>query len=178
MSKQLVNHYQDYLKNGGQKPSLRWAKLGGCDLSGCDLRGADLHWSNLRGCDLRGADLRGCDLHGCDLHGANLSECDLSECDLSECDLRGCDLRGCDLRGANLSESKGLEYSQCSFSHHGETGRQLLLVKIGGELVFFCGCFAGSPDDLGKYILNGEETMGKSRKLAMDFCLSAINFKS
>jgi hypothetical protein len=105
------------------------------------------------------ADLTFADLYGANFTGANLSGAKLTNAFLSE---------------AILMECEGLDYSSCTFAGHGEYGRQLSLVKINDELVFFCGCFKGSPKELKKYIENGEEKYKKSRTLAMEFCLSAI----
>lgn len=115
--------------------------------------------ANLRDANLRDADLRGANLRGANLCGANL---------------RGADLRDADLSYANLSESRGIEYAQCAWFGHGERGRQLLAVRINGEIIFYCGCFSGTASDLIRYILDGETKYRESRYKAMDFLLSCF----
>ena len=137
---------------------------------------------DLCGADLRGADLRGANLHGTDLCGANLRGADLSEANLRYTDLRGADLReaclrGADLSGADLRRARGLIYAQISFTGHGESGRQLLAVKIDEQVIFFCGCFSGTEADLRVYIENGEENLKASRIFALETCLKAIEFQ-
>ena len=124
-----------------------------------DLRGADLQWTNLREADLQWANLQWASLRGADLSGANLRGADLSEANLS---------------GANLREAIGVTFAQCSFSAHGERGRQLLGVVIDGTLRLFCGCFSGTLAELDAYIEAGEECYKPSRKLARDFIAAAI----
>lgn len=94
--------------------------------------------------------------------------------DFTGADLRGANLRGADLRGADLAESKGIEYAHCAWTGHGEHGRQLLAVRIEGEIRFFCGCFAGNAADLIRYILDGDERYRESRYKAMDFLISCF----
>ena len=138
--------------------------------------------SDLCSADLRGADLRGANLHGIDLRGADLREADLSDANLRCIDLRGADLRqaclrGADLSGADLRRARGLIYAQISFTGHGESGRQLLAVKIDEQVIFFCGCFSGTEADLRVYIENGEENLKASRIFALETCLKAIEFQ-
>ena len=90
---------------------------------------------------------------------ANLSEANLSEADLSEANLRG---------------AKGIIYAQVSFNWHGERGRQLSAVKIGEEVILFCGCFKGSEDDLKKYIRDSKEEYIASRTSALNAVMSLI----
>ena len=171
--------------------SFHGADLRGANLSYTYLRSADLRGANLSNADLRGANLRGADLGNADLSGANLSNANLSNADLSGADLRGVNLRGvnlynanlsnANLRGANLanaqlSTSRGLNYAQCSFTGHGECGRQLTLVEINNELVFFCGCFRGTESDLRLYIEGGLPEYRESRLAAMNFLLSVVEF--
>ena len=113
------------------------------------LQEANLRWADLSGADLRWADLRWADLSGADLRGANLSE-------------------------ANLSGAKGIIYAQVSFNWHGERGRQLSAVKIGEEVILFCGCFKGSEDDLKKYIRDSKEEYIASRTSALNAVMSLI----
>ena len=103
---------------------------------------------------LKGANLRGADLREANLRGANLSGADLSE--------------------ANLSGAKGIIYAQVSFNWHGERGRQLSAVKIGEEVILFCGCFKGSEDDLKKYIRDSKEEYIASRTSALNAVMSLI----
>ena len=138
---------------------------------------------------LKGANLRGADLSGADLSGANLSEANLSEANLSGADLREANLRwanlswanlrwanlsGANLSEANLSGAKGIIYAQVSFNWHGERGRQLSAVKIGEEVILFCGCFKGSEDDLKKYIRDSKEEYIASRTSALNAVMSLI----
>ena len=128
--------------------------------------------------NLSSADLRNANLSFANLSSANLRNANLSSADLSFANLSFADLRNANLRNANLSFSSGIQYVQCSFTGHGECGRMLTLVKIVEELIFFCGCFKGSPDELKEYIKKGKPELAASRNLAMDFCLSAIEMKS
>ena len=77
------------------------------------------------------------------------------------------DLRDADLRNADLSESHGPRFAQIAWSSHGECGRQLLCVRLPGGLRYFCGCFAGSADDLHAYIDRNGHHLAESRRLAM-----------
>ena len=123
------------------------------------LQEANLRWADLSGADLRVADLSGADLRGADLRWADLSVADLRVADLS---------------GANLSGAKGIIYAQVSFNWHGERGRQLSAVKIGEEVILFCGCFKGSEDDLIEYIEGGDEKYKHSRTVALNTVMSLI----
>ena len=98
---------------------------------------------------------------------ADLRDADLRNADLSGADLRGADLSGADLRNADLSESHGPRFAQIAWSSHGECGRQLLCVRLPGGLRYFCGCFAGSADDLHAYIDRNGHHLAESRRLAM-----------
>ena len=122
--------------------------------------------------NLSGADLSGADLSGADLRGANLRDVNLRGANLRDADLSGADLRGADLCGA-----KNIEYSQCAFSGFGESGRMLTLVKLGENLVFFCGCFQGGVEEIREYIENGDEKYKESRNFGVDFCLKAIEME-
>jgi len=184
--KQAIDDHKLWIYGeGGKRADLRGANLSGADLRWADLRWADLSGANLRGANLRGANLRGADLSGAylsgaDLRGANLSGADLSGADLrganlSGANLSGADLRGANLSGANLSETRGLIYAQCSWSDHGECGRMLTAVRIGGETVCHCGCLYGSPDKLREYIATHEPHLAASRTIAADFVLARID---
>ena len=83
-------------------------------------------------------------------------------------------LRSADLRGASLQQSKGVKFSSCCWSGHGECGRQLLYVKLKGELWFFCGCFSGSEGDLRAYIKDGDDKRNPSRTKALEFLISCM----
>ena len=144
---------------------LSGANLRDADLSGADLRGADLHDADLSGADLRDADLSGADLRGANLRGADLRGANLS----------GTDLRGADLRGANLSGALGLEFASLSWNGHGERGRMLTAIKIADDIVFFCGCFQGTLQQLTNYITQqGEERYQASRTKAMNVLMSCL----
>lgn len=143
-------------------------------------KNADLCWANLYRVSLRGADLRGVSLRGANMREVDLREADLREADLREVDLRGADMHGVSLRGANLSMANlrgadGIIYAQCSFTAHGESGRQLLGVVIDGRLQLFCGCFSGTLQELDAYIEKGKECYKPTRKLARDFIAAAID---
>jgi hypothetical protein len=51
----------------------------------------------------------------------------------------------------------------------------LTLAVIGDTKRFFCGCFQGAPEELAEYIAKGSDNLKKSRLLAMNFCLEAID---
>ena len=99
----------------------------------------------------------------------------LSGANLRSADLSGADLSGANLYSANLSETRGIQYAQAAFTDHGERGRMLTLAAIDGAKRFFCGCFQGTPEDLAEYIAKGPHNLKKSRLLAMNFCLEAID---
>ncbi len=120
------------------------------------------------------ANLGGANLSGANLSGANLSGAYLSGANLSGANLRGANLSGANLSGADLSESVGVKYAQCSWTGHGERGRQLLAVTINGEIRLFCGCFSGTPEELAEYIQNGADEHRASRTKAMDFVMSCM----
>lgn len=126
-----------------------------------DLSGADLRVANLGGADLSGADLRGADLRVADLSGANLT---------------GADLSWAGLCGAALGAGR---VAACYWTDHGECGRELLGVALPDasgvlRLRLFCGCFAGSAQDLRDYIAAGEERYRQSRTAALDFVLARM----
>lgn len=121
--------------------------------------------------DLRGADLSGADLSGADLSGADLREASLSGADLSSADLRGADLRWADLGAGRVAA--------CYWTDHGECGRELLGVAMPDDsgamrLRLYCGCFAGSAQELRDYIAAGEERCRQSRTAALDFVLARM----
>jgi len=89
--------------------------------------------------------------------------------DWSECNLDGASLNGASLNGASLNDASGVIRASCSWTDHGERGRQLLAVSIGGNDVYFCGCFRGSINELREYIKRGEEKYRASRTIAADF---------
>ena len=126
--------------------------------------------------NLYGADLRSANLRSANLYGANLRSADLCGANLCGVNLCGADLSGANLCGANLSESQGVLFSQCSFSGHGERGRMLMVVRIGEEMRFFCGCFRGNEMELREYIQAGPDKFKASRLHALEFCLSALQF--
>ncbi len=144
--------------------------------SHANLKGADLENAYLKGADLRGANLRGANLKGADLENAYLKGADLRNADLRNADLRGADLRNADLWNANLAESGGIQYSQASWSQHGECGRMLIGVKINGEDVYFCGCFRGTLSELEEFIQGDEERYKQSRTMTMEFVSKTLNF--
>ena len=94
--------------------------------------------------------------------------------DLSYADLRSADLRSADLSSADLQQCKNVIYAQCSWSNHGECGRQLVGLYYKKEIILFCGCFTGSVVELRKYISNGENQFKKSRRCALNFVLSRL----
>lgn len=79
------------------------------------------------------------------------------------------------LNGADLSGAKGIKYAQCSFDKHGECGRQLTGVIIDGNIILFCGCFKGTPNELQHYIANGKPELQQSRSIAMEFIIKCLN---
>jgi uncharacterized protein YjbI with pentapeptide repeats len=89
--------------------------------------------------------------------------------DWSGCNLDGASLIGASLIGASLNRALGVIRASCSWTDHGERGRQLLAVRIDGKNVYFCGCFKGSIKKLREYIKNGEEKYRASRTIAADF---------
>ena len=148
-------------EDGGKRADLSWANLSRANLSGANLSRADLSWANLSRANLSRANLPGADLSLANLSRANLSGANLSRADFS---------------GANLSGCDGATCAAASWSGHGESGRQLLAVRIGKEDVYFCGCFEGSADDLQKYITKGAEQYRASRQRVFDFvrgCMEA-----
>jgi uncharacterized protein YjbI with pentapeptide repeats len=159
--KSIIASHAEWLAGRGGKQAnlngvnLSWTDLSETNLSGANLRGTNLSGLNLSWTDLSGADLSGADLRGADLRGANLSRAILSEADL---------------RGAI-----GITYAQCSFSAHGECGRQLLAVVVGDEPRFFCGCFVGSLAELDAYIASGYAKHIVTRRLARDFVVAALD---
>ena len=199
----LFSHeeYGNSVKKTIKEAVLRGTNLINADLSGNDISGTFINGANLRGADIRGANLRGADISGADISGAdfrcaNLRDADISGADLRGADLRGANLRGADLRGANirganlsgadisganfsysdLSQSKGINYSQCSFSGHGEINRVLTAVEIDGEIQLFCGCFLGNEEKFREYIEKGEYKFKESRILALETVLKLLNY--
>ena len=142
-------------EDGGVRADLREANLSGANLREANLSGADLRGANLRWADLSGADLRGADLSGASLSRA-------------------------DLRGAAMAGSIGVIRASCSWTDHGESGRELLAVhhqaRDGQPAVtlYYCGCFRGTIESLRQYIADDEERHKASRTLAADFCEARI----
>ena len=139
--------------------------------------------ADLRSADLRSADLRSADLSSANLSSANLRSADLSSADLSSADLSSADLRSADLRYANLS-SADLRYAvhswaQVAFMGHGECGRMLTAVvfKEGEPVVFQCGCFSGSEQELKLYIKEGDKTLRPSRTIALKTAIMLLAIK-
>jgi uncharacterized protein YjbI with pentapeptide repeats len=161
--------------SGGKRADLRKANLTKANLIGANLSWANLSWADLSKANLSWADLSKANLSWANLSWADLSKANLSGVNLSWADLTKADLREADLSGVNLSEAEGLHYAQCSFSSHGECGRQLSGVIINGELRLFCGCFQGTLVELDAYIDSGEERYKPTRKLARDFIVAAID---
>ena len=147
--------------------------------------------ANLRGADLRGADLRGANLRGANLSGANLRWANLSRANLSGANLSGANLRWADLSDANLSRASlhgaatagcvGIIRASCSWTDHGESGRELLAVHHPAKddqpavTLYYCGCFLGDIEELRQYIADGDDRYKASRTLAADFCEARIN---
>lgn len=166
---------------GGVRASLSGADLREASLRGANLSGADLRRANLRRADLRRADLRWADLSGADLREADLREASLSVADLSGADLRRADLSGADLRWADLRRADlgAGRVAACYWTDHGERGRELLGVALPDDsgtlrLRLYCGCFAGSAQDLRDYIAAGEERYRQSRTAALEFVLARM----
>lgn len=162
---------------------LRGADLSGAILTGANLRRADLSDANLARAVLSCADLSlatlsdavlisaildGADLTRANLAGAALSYVNLTGADLSNTDLRGADLSLATLSNTDLSGSvNGPAYYSVSLGGHGEAGRRLHAVELGGRLVFSCGYFSGHESDLRKYIEEGDEHLRVSRLRAL-----------
>ena len=164
----------------------RWLRgIGGTH---ADLRDADLRDADLRGADLRDADLRGAvlthavlthaDLRDAVLTGADLTGADLRHAVLTGADLRGAVLRGADMRGADLTGGKFLSRSAVQFTGHGECGRELSAIKTDAQdnpITMWCGCFVGTPEELHKYIADGDEKYRRTRTLAMETVLMLLD---
>ena len=140
----------------GEEGGVR-ACLPGADLSGADLRGADLSGANLSGANLTGTDLDGANLDGANLSGATLTDANL---------------HGAYLHGARLHNAINAPLvASVSWTDHGECGRTLMAalhISTGAEPVYRCGCFAGSADELRRYIADGPEDLRESRTEALE----------
>ena len=143
-----------------------------------DLSYANLRYANLRSANLSSANLSSANLRSADLSSANLRSADLSSANLRSANLSSANLRSANLSYADLSYAVGIQYAQCSFVGHGECGRMLTLIEYKEKLIFFCGCFKGSPEELKQYIKKGKPELAASRNLAMNFCMEAIKMKS
>ena len=167
-------------EKGGVRANLRETDLREANLSGADLSGANLRGANLRGADLRWADLSGANLRRDDLRGADLREANLRETDLRGADLREANLRGAGLRGAAMAGSTGVIRASCSWTDHGESGRELLAVHHPAKddqpavTLYYCGCFMGTIESLRQYIADGDDRYKASRTIAADFCEERI----
>jgi len=129
-------------EEGGVRANLTGAELSCANLSCANLYGANLRYTNLTGANLRYTNLTGANLTGANLTGANLS------CAVN----------------APLTAS-------VSWTDHGECGRVLMVMlhdSTGAEPVYRCGCFAGSADDLRRYIAAGPEGLRESRTEALE----------
>jgi len=167
-----------------QNQGGRRLDLSGCNLSDCNLIGSNLSYSTMIGSNLIGSNLSYSNLIGSNLSYSNLRCANLSDCNLIGSNLRGSTLIGsnlrcanlsdCNLIGANLSDCNligagGIAYASCSWPAHGQSGRQLLAVRIDGADTYFCGCFAGSLSEIREYIEEGEGCFRDSRTIAADF---------
>jgi len=123
--------------------------------------GKRVDWSE---CNLDGASL-----NRASLNGASLNRASLNDASLNDASLNGASLNDASLDGASLNDASGVIRASCSWTDHGERGRQLLAVSIGGNDVYFCGCFRGSINELREYIKRGEEKYRASRTIAADF---------
>jgi hypothetical protein len=156
-------------------------------LAGADLAGACLAGANLSRADLAGANLSRADLAGACLAGANLSRANLSLANLSRVNLAGAYLAGANLSRANLSRAtlagvnlaganlSGLRWVSVGWHGHGECGRMLTGLLVGGEVKYQCGCFYGTDAELRAYIANGDAKYAASRTKAVDFAASCLN---
>lgn len=88
-----------------------------------------------------------------------------------------CDKKGvrANLSGANLSEANGVKRCSADWDGHGECGRKLTAVLIGKEDRYFCGCFAGTLEELREYIAKGKEKYRSSRTKVADFVASCMS---
>ena len=139
---------------GGSRAYLSGADLSRANLSGAYLSGAYLSRANLSRANLSRANLSGADLSGAYLSGANLSGAYLSGAYLSGADLSRAYLSGADLSRANLSRANLHAWAQVAFKGHGERSRMLTAYQQTSKspVVYQCGCFSGSAEELTKYI--------------------------
>jgi hypothetical protein len=158
------------------RANLARANLNGADLARADLARAYLARADLAGADLAGADLAGADLAGAYLAGAYLAGANLSSANLSGANLSGANLSGADMRGAN-----GIyRTASVSFTGHGECGRLLCAIirEKGQPAELSCGCFTGDTGALRGYIEKGPAHLRKTRTLALDTVLSALEMQN
>ena len=90
-------------------------------------------------------------------------------------------LTGANLRGAKINGGIYTARSAVQFSAHGECGRELSAIKTDAKenpITLYCGCFAGTPDELREYIAKGEDKYKQSRTLAMEMVLMLLNQES
>ena len=146
---------------------------------------AYLNCANLKASDLNGANLRHVDLYSSDLSYANLAGANLIGTRFSDANLTGSDLRGSDLRGANLSNtnltlSNGIIWAQ--IGPIGNNGRTLTAAYIENEIVFYAGCFKGSPKEFEETIVAGGwywlesdyDSLAKGCRKAAKYCVKSI----
>ena len=107
--------------------------------------------------------------HGKWLRSEGGKRIDWSGCNLNGASLNGASMNGASLNGASMVGAEGVISASCSWTDHGECGRQLLVVRIDGKDVYFCGCFKGSIEELRQYIQNGNDKYRASRTIAVDF---------
>ena len=127
-------------KDGGERAILSDADLSGANLSRAYLPGADLSRANLSRANLSGAYLSGANLSGADLSGAYLYDAYLSGAYLYDANLSGAYLSD-----ANLSRLKGIIWAQ--IGPIGKGHRTLTATLINDEIVFYAGCFNGTPQE-------------------------------
>lgn len=182
---EIIRKHKLWLRTGGDYGAR--ADLRGADLRDMDLYSADLRGANLSGADLSRADLSRAVLYRADLTGAimtrtnlyrahlshaNLSDAHLTAANLSDADLANADLADADLSNANIDGALNAPpYFSISWSGHGERGRRLHAVEQDESLVFSCGCFTGSADELRKYIKEGRDEYAASRTRALEIIL-------
>jgi hypothetical protein len=110
---------------------------------------------------------------------AVLTGADLTGADLTGAVLTGAVLTGAVLTGAVLRGGQFVSRAAVQFTTHGECGRELSAIRTDAKenpITLWCGCFAGTPEELRKFIADGDEKHRASRTLAMDTVLALLDY--
>jgi hypothetical protein len=148
----------------------RWS---GVRVDRCDFSNSNFFDMIICCCPLRGSDLRGVAMADVVVVKGEIKKCNMTGASVSRVMFSGTSFSDVDLEdaifdGVCMSEVVGMDYASVSFPGHGEIGRLLLAVRHGSGVLYHCGCFHGTEEELREYIDNHNVFYVKSRMLALE----------